>query len=126
NISASPLFTIAVAVAVILGHIYTVFLRFKGGKGVATGCGVFLALMPMPVLISLAVFAVVFVLSGFVALGSIIAVLCLPLAAFLLSYPQWLIIFSLVLAVFIIARHLPNIKRLIAGTENKFRILGKK
>jgi len=125
-VNSSPFFVVAVSAAVILGHMYTVFLKFKGGKGVATGCGVFLALMPVAVAISLGVFAIVFVLSGYVALGSIIASLCLPAAAYFFNYPPWLIIFALVLAVVIMVKHIPNIKRLIAGTENKFNILRKR
>jgi glycerol-3-phosphate acyltransferase PlsY len=125
-INVSPVFIMAVAACVILGHTYTVFLKFKGGKGVATGCGAFFALMPVPVLISLAVFAAVFVSSGYVALGSIVAALCLPVVAYLFSYPLWLVIFAAVLAAFIIIKHKPNIKRLLNGTENKFNVKGNK
>ena len=119
-------YSVAVATAAMLGHMYTVFLKFKGGKGVATGCGVFLALMPAPALIALLIFTVVFLFSGYVALGSICAAVVLPLVAFFTGYPAEAIIFAFAAALLIVYKHRTNIKRLRSGTENRFKIFKKK
>ncbi|MDR2191291.1 MAG: glycerol-3-phosphate acyltransferase, partial [Endomicrobium sp.] len=112
----------AVAVAALFGHIFTVFLRFKGGKGVASALGAFFALLPLPALIALAVFVVVFLPTGYVALGSVCASFSLPLAAFFAGYPPEVVIFAFAAALLIIYKHRANIKRLKNGTENRFKI----
>ncbi len=119
-------YSVAVSVAALLGHIFTIFLKFKGGKGVATGCGIFLALMPMPTVIAFSVFVIVFLFSGYVALGSIIAAISLPMASFFTGYGTDAIIFAFAIAGLIIYKHKTNIRRLKAGTENKFIIFKKK
>lgn len=124
-VNSSFSYSLAVAAAAILGHMFTVFLKFKGGKGVATGCGAFLALMPLPTVIAFVVFAVIFILSGYVALGSICAALALPLAAYFSGYGMEVIVFSFAAAMLIIYKHRTNIKRLRQGTENKFKIFRK-
>ena len=108
----------------ILGHIFTLFLKFKGGKGVATSAGVFIALVPIPLALALFVFVFTVWLSKFVSLGSILAALTLFVSELIINI--WLsfaeleiLIFTFIIALFIIIRHKANIQRLINGNENK-------
>lgn len=103
------------------GHSWSVFLRFRGGKMIATGLGVFLMLTPWPACGALIVWVFVFALSRYVSLASIIAVGSLPIfiAAFGYSWPY--ILFGLVVGVVAIYRHRSNIQRLLQGTEHRFR-----
>jgi glycerol-3-phosphate acyltransferase PlsY len=126
-IDDSFFYSMIVAALAIVGHIFTVFLNFNGGKGVATGFGVFLALIPLPSLVSFVVFLVFFLCSGYVALGSMLAAIALPLATYFLGYSSLkYMIFSLTVAVLIIYKHKDNIIRLKNGTENKFEIFKRK
>jgi acyl phosphate:glycerol-3-phosphate acyltransferase len=109
-----------VAVAAFLGHLFPVFLKFKGGKGVATALGVFLALAPWATLILILLFAVVVFVSRIVSLSSMITATAAPAVLWLFSYSTVLIEASAFLAVMIILRHRSNIERLLAGTEPKF------
>ena len=106
----------------ITGHMWTVFLKFKGGKGVATAAGVFLALMPLSVLFAIGVFILVFTLFSYISLASIIAALCLPIFALVTKSSNLIIIFSLIISIAVLIKHIPNIKRLIAGKENKLEV----
>jgi glycerol-3-phosphate acyltransferase PlsY len=111
------------ALCAILGHIYTVWLRFKGGKGVATAFGVFLALAPLAAVAALIVFIVAFALSKYVSLASILAAVAFPIFALLLphlSYSSWLIAIICIVPVIVIAKHRQNIARLLNGTEYRF------
>jgi acyl phosphate:glycerol-3-phosphate acyltransferase len=110
----------AVAVAAFLGHVFPVFLRFRGGKGVATALGVFLGLAPLATAVLMVVFVVVVFFSRIVSLSSITAAAMAPLVFWLASYPPVWVATSFVLAAIIILRHRANIQRLIAGTEPKF------
>jgi glycerol-3-phosphate acyltransferase PlsY len=107
----------------IIGHIFTVWLRFNGGKGVATGLGVFLALAPGAVLIVLGVFFGIVVVTRYISLGSIMAAALFPLCFYLLqparATPGVLVMISGV-SLLIIYRHKTNISRLLSGTENRF------
>jgi glycerol-3-phosphate acyltransferase PlsY len=125
-IDNSFIYSVAVAAAIMSGHMFTIFLKFKGGKGVATGLGVFSAIMPLPSLIALSIFGLVFVLSRYVSLGSICAVISLPLTSYFLGYGAKPVIFTSAAAFLIIYRHRTNIKRLIEKSENKLRIFKKK
>lgn len=113
---------VACGIAAILGHIRPVFLGFgKGGKGVATACGVFLALAPLQTLITLLIFAVVVFSSGYVSLASLTAAFSLPiLLAASLGFRSPLVYVALVTTVFVFWTHRPNIQRLRAGTEYRF------
>lgn len=124
-IDPSFYYALIIAFAAMLGHMFTVFLRFKGGKGIATGLGIFLALIPVPALIALAVFIIVLLLTGYVAVASILATIAIPVIALILNYSWEAIIFSLIMAIIVIYKHRSNIKRLINGTEHKFNILRK-
>jgi glycerol-3-phosphate acyltransferase PlsY len=111
------------ALCAILGHIYTVWLRFKGGKGVATALGVFLALAPYAALAGLAVFVFVFALSKYVSLASILAAVAFAPAAMLLphrAYTPLMIAVIFAAPLIVIARHHKNIARLLNGTEYRF------
>ena len=110
---------IAVALVTILGHIFTVFLNFKGGKGVATACGAFLAMNSLAVLICFLVFVIILLIFRYVSLASIFAAITLPISLYLLNSSSELLFFSFVISVLVIVRHISNIKRLLNGTENK-------
>ena len=119
-VSALPMIA---ALSAVLGHNYTCWLAFKGGKGIATSAGVLAALVPIPFLITLGAWIVVFALSRYVSLASILAAAVLPVATALHREPLPVVILTLVLALLAIWKHKPNIERLIAGTENR---IGKK
>jgi glycerol-3-phosphate acyltransferase PlsY len=112
----------------ILGHIWTIFAGFRGGKGVGTAAGVMLGLQPIPVLICLIVFMVIVARTHYVSLGSISSAILLPLILigykFLLhlDVPVAMIILSVLVALLIVFTHRQNIKRLIRGTENKISL----
>jgi len=108
-------------IVAILGHIFPVWLGFRGGKGVATGVGVFLVLTPVAVLLSGLLFLIVVVFTRYVSLGSMIGALSVPALAWLLNYGTPLVFTTLFGAALIIYAHRQNIQRLLAGTENKFR-----
>lgn len=113
---------VAAAVAAVLGHVFPVWLRFRGGKGVATALGVFIALTWPSALGGLLVFIVVFAISRYVSLASIVAAIALPLLAFYFVRP-WTAMMTfgfLFLPALVIAKHHANIGRLLNGTENRF------
>ena len=111
-----------VGLASFLGHLYPVFLKFKGGKGVATALGILLAVAPAGTLILASVFALVATTSRAVSLASLIAAVLAPLVLWLLWYPLPFVGLSFVLALLIVIRHRENIQRLLAGVEPKFKI----
>ena len=110
----------AVALAAFLGHLYPVFLKFKGGKGIATGLGAFLALAPLSAILSFLVFLAVVYKWRYISLGSLTATAAFPI--FLaLQNPHYIFIpFAVIIGVFIFYRHRENIERLLAGRESKF------
>ena len=127
---ASPqLAAIIAGTAAILGHTFTVFLRLRGGKGVATAAGVCLAVIPLPTAVALGVFAVVLAICRFVSLSSIIAAIALVLSTFLLEHGKREIaeiVFVCVLAALIIMCHHANIRRLLDGTESRLSFSSRK
>ena len=110
---------IPVAFVTIIGHTFTIFLRFKGGKGVATACGAFIAINSLAVLICFLVFVVVLAIFKYVSFASIIAALMLPVSLYLLNALPEIIVFAGMISILVIVRHISNIKRLLNGTENK-------
>jgi len=108
----------------VLGHNYTCWLKFKGGKGIATTAGVYLALAPWALLVALVVFILAVLITKYVSVGSIAAAIALPATVWILA-PQnlFLCIVTTVLGVLAVYKHKSNIQRLMAGTENR---LGKK
>ena len=119
----SPQAVALAAVAAVLGHLFPIFLMFKGGKGVATVLGVFLYVSAMPILIAGGSFLCVVVFFRYVSLGSLVAAVAFPAAYLLWAYPRnpspWLLCAVLVCSVLVIVRHHENIQRLWAGTERK-------
>jgi glycerol-3-phosphate acyltransferase PlsY len=111
---------VAGLVGAIIGHSFSCFIKFRGGKGVATATGGFLVLLPIATLIAGAVWIMAFYASRYVSLASIIASIALPAGAFFLHEPPLLQWFALLIAVLVIVRHRANIVRLLNGTENKF------
>jgi len=117
-----------VAVASILGHVFPVYIGFRGGKGVLTALGALLVLMPLPVTACVAVFLVVTVLFRYISLGSILAALCLPIFLVLHQFalghtvPATNWVLGALIAVLVPMTHLQNIRRLLTGTENRFSL----
>ena len=116
------------ATAVVAGHTFPVFAGFKGGKGVATLLGVGIALYPDSGLAAFVVFIIVFLLSGYVSLASVVACFSFPFVSYFLfdNTEIPLIILSLAVAVFVPLTHMKNINRLLAGTESRFLYKNKK
>lgn len=118
-----PYFPVLCGMTAVLGHVFSVFVGFKGGKGVATAAGMIIALAPLAFPVVLAGWALVVWLTGYVSLGSIVAAALFPVADWLLHparrSPVTLAI-DAALAGFIIWKHRANIRRLLAGTENRF------
>jgi len=103
----------------LLGHAFSCFTRFRGGKGVATGAGGFLVLFPLGTLVAAAVWGLTLALTRYASLASILAALALPLAAWLLHGSLFLLGFTVAAAAFVIVRHRANVARLLAGTESR-------
>jgi len=109
----------------ILGHIYSVFLKFKGGKGVATTIGVTAAIAPLVLLASLAVWLIVFIPTSYVSLGSLAFGMALPISALLFDQPFYVVIFCVILCMINSYKHRDNIKRLLKREESKTVIFKK-
>ncbi|MBF0215471.1 MAG: glycerol-3-phosphate 1-O-acyltransferase PlsY [Candidatus Omnitrophica bacterium] len=106
-------------VAVICGHVWTIFLNFKGGKGVATTAGVLAGISPLILILCLAVFSTVFYIWRYVSLGSIIAALFLPIFAVIFNNNIYYVLFCSGLTILAIIKHRENIRRLIRGEEKR-------
>ena len=120
--SAPWSWALAYGAAAILGHVFSVWVRFKGGKGVATSSGVFLGLAPWAVLAGFAVWTITVTLTRIVSLGSVLAALTIPVAVWLLPHDggQSLLAFTGALAVLVIWAHRTNLGRLLRGEEHRF------
>jgi acyl phosphate:glycerol-3-phosphate acyltransferase len=113
---------VALGATAVLGHVFSPFVRFRGGKGVATAAGVFVALAPLAVLIALPVWGACLWLTGYVSVSSLIAVGTFPLWVRLTAAPSRPALYaSIALALVIFFTHRSNLRRLVAGTENRFR-----
>ncbi len=122
---SSPLWTSMSALAVIAGHAFPVFLKFRGGKAVASFIGAFLYLAPLPLVAVLVVFVVVVGVTRYISLGSMVASGLFPLAVWLISRPPAPVVWAAAIAgLFIVARHHQNIARLAKGAEHKFSMGG--
>lgn len=118
--AGDPVWIAAAAVAAVLGHCFPVWLKLRGGKGVATGVGVFIALAPLQVALVLVGFAVVVVISRYVSLGSILATAAFPFLVYYMKHPPLPIVLGAAgAAAIIIGRHHANIGRLLTGTESR-------
>lgn len=112
-------FLLICALTLIIGHTYTIFLYFKGGKGVATGLGVFLALSPKSIIVALIVFLVMVSIYRMVSLGSISAAIALLITVFFSDGNVNFKVFTFIIATFVIYKHKDNIKRILNKTEKK-------
>ena len=119
--AGTPLVMVLAGVFAILGHSCSIFLKFKGGKGVATGLGVIVMLMPLTALVVFLVWLVLVKWSGYVSLASIVAAALVPIMAAVSGCPIEYIVFGAVAACFVIVRHHANIHRLLNGTESKIK-----
>ena len=111
----------AVGFAAFFGHVFSLFLGFKGGKGVATALGVFLGASPLAVLASFVVFTLVLLKWRYISLASISAAAAIPMIVALIDPRPHIIVMTLLIAALVIGKHRDNIGRLRAGTENKFK-----
>lgn len=119
---------IIAGISAIIGHVWTVFAGFKGGKGINTAAGMLLSLAPIDATISIGIFIVVLMFSGYVSLGSISAAFAFPSTMFIrenffkvdIDGYHTLIYFSIAVCIFLIYNHRANIKRLMYGEENRF------
>lgn len=118
----SDLLKIACALAVIAGHNWTVFLKFRGGKGVATTAGALIGLVPVVFLSSFCVWCIIFIIWKYVSLSSIFAAISLPGFLILYREPFSLLVLGIVIAVIALIRHKENIKRLLKGEEKKITL----
>ena len=122
QVSSSELFALVCGLVAVVGHVFSVFVGFKGGKGVATAAGVMLGLTPAALGVAVVVWAALVYLTGYVSVGSIAAAAVFPVAVYLLDPPDrpailWL---DVAVAVAIVWLHRANIQRLLKGTENRF------
>lgn len=108
------------AICAIIGHSYSIFLKFKGGKAVATTVGIFLIISPYSILALLVVFFAIVFLTGYVSIASMVSALCLAVAVYLFKGTTPEIIFSIIIGLFVIYKHKSNIKNLINKKEAKF------
>ena len=117
----NPVLDVVTALGALLGHNYSVFLGFKGGKGVATALGLLVFLMPKVAPCSFGVWLVLVLATRYVSLGSIVAAIVTPFLAWYMEYPLAYVIFSAIAAFFVVLRHKENIQRLLSGTESKIK-----
>lgn len=118
---------IACGTIAILGHMWTIYLKFRGGKGVATSAGVFAALLPIPTALAFTAFVICVALWGHISIGSIVACIVLPTASFFIGkHPMAINIMVTAIGLLVIYKHIPNIKRLLAKKELAFEDGAKK
>lgn len=115
-----PWMPVAAGLCSILGHTFSVFLKFKGGKGVATSLGVIIGLAPGVAGIGFAVWFIILLITRYVSLASMIAALCIPVLMYLFHRPPDQLLFGILAAIFVVAKHHANIKRLIEKKEPKW------
>jgi acyl phosphate:glycerol-3-phosphate acyltransferase len=120
QVSAEPWVPIAFATAAVLGHVFPVFLKFRGGKGVATAGGAVLVLAPTALAVSLVVWVVALTLTGYMSVASVLGALVFPVAVwFVMPEDSYAVAVGLALAAFIVFTHRTNIRRLALGIENR-------
>ncbi len=117
RLDTGPWVTMLCGLAAIVGHNWSVFLGFRGGKGIATSFGVLVGLSPVAALAGAAVWILVVAITRYSSLGSLLGALAVPIVLWRLAQPQAYVVFGVIAAVFAIYRHWGNIRRLLAGTE---------
>lgn len=110
-----------IGLAAFCGHVFSIFLRFKGGKGVATALGVYLALAPLAVLGALLVFIILVAIWRYISLGSVVAAAAMPVMVWCRPHSPELLVATALISMVVIIKHHENIKRLLAGSESKFK-----
>lgn len=120
--AGNPSWGILFGASAVVGHSLSPFLRFKGGKGVATALGVMLAVTPIVAGIAFGIFLTTFWISGYVSFGSIVGSISAPILAAVFGFPPVVVVVYSILAALIVFRHKANIRRLLNGTEPKFRV----
>ena len=123
TISDDGLLVMAGAIMLLVGHTYSIFLKFGGGKGVATGVGIAIALFPMAALIGFIVFIVALIVKKMVSLASIISAVSMVLFVIILGYHWTVILLVAMIALFIIYNHRTNIKRIKSGVEPEVKVI---
>lgn len=119
-VTADPRYAAAAGLAAVLGHVFPIFYGFRGGKGVATAVGAFLALTPLATLVCVAVFVLVVALTRYVSLGSVISIVLLPpVAGLLFRAPRPVVLAAAAIALLIVLKHTENLKRLARGEERR-------
>ncbi len=126
HLGGSELAGIVCGLLAIAGHSWSIFLGFKGGKGVATGLGVIATLMPWVTLIVFAVWFAIVKVTGYVSLGSVVGAILVPILAIVFGLHTDFMVLGLIAAVFIVYRHKSNISRLLNGTESKIHAANRK
>ncbi len=111
---------VLIGLVAVVGHIFPIYLKFKGGKGVATTFGIFLAITPLATLYTMIAFVIVVALTRYMSVGSIVAAVCFPIFIYFTARNWVYLTLAVILGIFIIIRHRSNIKRLMNETENKF------
>lgn len=109
------------ALAALLGHAFPVYLGFRGGKIIAAGAGAMLTLAPLPCLIAILFFAIVVLITRYVSLGSVCGALSIPILLAVFDYSALYIAFGAFVCAFALYKHIPNLKRILAGTEAKIK-----
>lgn len=119
-------FAMLAGLASILGHVYPCWLRFRGGKGIATTGGVYAALAPIPVALTLALWLIIFISSGYVSLASIAAAVGLPFFVWFMGCHPILVGLTIVIGLLALYKHRSNAQRLLNGTEHRFNLFRRK
>jgi glycerol-3-phosphate acyltransferase PlsY len=126
RMNAAPAVVGGVALVAVLGHVFSIFLGFRGGKGVATAIGAFLAIAPIPALTAISIFGAVLIWKRYVSLASVVAVATFPAILVLVNRTGWtdviptpIVLSATVAALVITVRHLGNIRRLLSGEETR-------
>jgi acyl phosphate:glycerol-3-phosphate acyltransferase len=126
-LNGSPQAMALAALAVMAGHAFPIFLKFRGGKAVASFVGAFLYLTPVPLLTVMVVFAIVVAVTRYISLGSVLAAGFFPVSVFLIDHPPTVVLLAATIAgVFIVWRHKANLHRIHAGSENVFTLGGRR
>lgn len=117
--SLGPIYMLLGGILAMVGHNWSIFLGFKGGRGVATGLGVLIALSPLVALICFVIWGIIVYFTKFVSLGSIVAAITGPFLMWFTNESIWFVLFNALAALFVVIRHRENIQRLLAGQELK-------
>jgi glycerol-3-phosphate acyltransferase PlsY len=125
-VTRPELYRILIGLSAIAGHNWTLFLKFKGGKGVAASAGVVIGLIPKIFWLGFLVWLITFFITGFVSLGSIIAVISIPIFTLAFGEPVEIVVFLCLLCLIIVYKHKPNIRRLARGEEKRIKFFKKK